>query len=43
LQTEKHITALTDLLVGFVRDGMLTTAEVLGGLQPATSTLGDLA
>jgi hypothetical protein len=42
-QTEKEITSLLELLVGFVRDGLLTTAEVVGGLQPSTSTLGDLA
>jgi cell shape-determining protein MreD len=43
VQTEKEITALLDLMVGFVRDGLLTSAEVVAGLQPSTSTIGDLA
>lgn len=32
-----------ELLVGFVRDGLLTKAEVVGGLKPQTSVLGDIA
>lgn len=43
MQTEKEITALLDLMVGFVRDGLLTSAEVVAGLRPSTSTIGDLA
>jgi hypothetical protein len=42
-QTDKAISMLIELLVGFVSSGMLSSTEVVGGLQPSTSTLGDLA
>jgi hypothetical protein len=35
--------AISDLLVGFVSEGLLSRGEVVAGLLPSTSTLGDLA